>query len=129
VAFYLLIVLVAYEAILPLMGFASGSGAKWLDSTFGAPQALGKILATLLFGIAILRAGTLPRGGAWLMIIAVLVFLGTIVSFIVGANESITDWSLPVASMLYGLGFVILGYGLWSHRSEPVQPARPAPIT
>jgi hypothetical protein len=129
VAFYLLIVLVAYEAILPLMGFASESGARWLDSTFGAPQALGKIFATLLFGIAILRAGTLPRAGAWIMIIAVLVFLGTIVSFIVGANGSITNWSLPVASMLYGLGLVILGYGLWTHRSDPVLPARPAPAT
>ena len=129
VAFYILIVLVAYEAVLPLMGLGSGSGAKWLESTFGPLQSLGKILATLLFGIAILRAGSLPRAGAWLMIVGVLVFLGTLVSFIVGANETITNWSLPVASMLYGLGFVILGYGLWSHRSEPVQPARPAPIT
>src|SRR5215212_2617277 len=125
----LLIVLTTYEAILPLIAEIAGpAGAEWLDSFIGLPQALGKILSTLLFGIAILRAGTLPRVGAWLMIVAVLLYLSIIVSFIVGP-EAFATWGFPIASGLYGLALIALGYGLWSHRSEPVLPARPAPIT
>jgi len=129
VGFYLLIVLTAYEAILPLIAEIAGSaGAEWLDSFIGPPQALGKILGTLLFGSAILRAGTLPRAGAWLLILAVLVYLTIIASFIVGP-EAFANWSFPIAGGLYGLALVTLGYSLWSHRSESVQPARPARVS
>ena len=117
-----------YEAILPLIAEIAGpAGTDRLDS-LGPLQALGKILATLLFGIAILRTGILPRAGAWLMIVAVLVYLSIIVSFIVGP-EAFATWAFPIASGLYGLALIALGYGLWSHRSDPVQPAQPAPIT
>ena len=130
VGFYLLIVLTAYEAILPLVAEIAGpAGAEWLDSFIGLPQALGKILGTLLFGIAILRAGTLPRAGAWLLILAVLLYLSIIVSIIMGP-EAFANWSFPIANGLYGVALIALGYGLWSHRSESVQPpAQPAPIT
>ncbi len=129
VGFYLLIVLVGYEAILPLIAITAGSGAaEGLDSFIGPLQALGKILGTLLFGIAILRAGSLPRTGAWLLILAVLVYLTIIASFIVGP-EGFANWSFPIAGGLYGLGCIVLGYGLWSYRSEPVQPARPARVS
>ena len=129
VGFYLLIVLTAYEAILPLVAEIAGpAAAEWLDS-IGLLQALGKILGTLLFGSAILRAGTLPRAGAWLLIVAVLLYLSIIVSIIMGP-EAFANWSFPIANGLYGVALIALGYGLWTHRSDPVQPpARPAPVT
>jgi hypothetical protein len=127
VGLYMLIVVTAYNAILPLITLASGSAAESVDSSLGPLYALGKMLAVLLFGIALLRAGTLPRAGAWLMLSAVPVVLVTIGSFIVGP-EAFGDWSFPVAAGLFGLAFITLGSGLWSHRSEPVQPARPAPV-
>jgi hypothetical protein len=126
--FYMLIVVTAYNAILPSIALASGSAAESVDNSLGPLYAFGKVLAVLLFGIAILRAGTFPRAGAWLMIFCVPVVLVTIGSFIVGP-ESFADWSFPVAATLYGLAFITLGSGLWSHRSEPVQPARPARVS
>jgi hypothetical protein len=127
VGFYLLVVITAYDVILALMALGSASAAESVDSYLGPLKELGKILGILLFGIAILRAGTLPRAGAWLMIFAVVVAFVSVGSFIVGP-EAFSDWSFPVAAVLLGLAFMILGYGLWSHRDEPVQPARPAPV-
>src|SRR5919112_1475704 len=103
VGVFLLIVFTTYEAILPLVAEIAGPAvAERLDSIGGPLQALGKILSTLLFGTAILRAGTLPRAGAWLLIIAVLVYLSIIVSFIVGP-EGFANWGFPEANGLYGL--------------------------
>jgi hypothetical protein len=128
VGVFLLIVLSAYEAILPLTAIIAGPAvAERLDS-IGPLQALGKILSSLLFGIAILRAGTLPRGGAWLLIVAVLVYSSIIVSFIVGP-EAYATWVFPIANGLYGVALIALGYGLWAHRGESVQPTRAAPVT
>jgi hypothetical protein len=128
VGFYLLIVITSFEVILALTALTPGSAAESVDGYLGPPKELAKILGILLFGTAILRAGTLPRAGAWLMIFAVLVALVSIGSFIVGP-EAFADWSFPVAAALYGLAFMTLGYGLWSHRNEPVQPARPARVS
>jgi hypothetical protein len=128
VGFYLLIVITSFEVILALTALTPGSAAESVDGYLGPPKELVKILGILLFGTAILRAGTLPRAGAWLMIFAVLVALVSIGSFIVGP-EAFADWSFPVAAALYGLAFMTLGYGLWSHRNEPVQPARPARVS
>jgi hypothetical protein len=129
VGFYVLIVLVAYEAILPLIALTAGSGAaEGFDSYGGPPQAVGKIVGTVLFGIAVLRSGGLPRAGAWLLILGVGVYLAIVVSFIVGP-EAFARWGFPLANGLYGLGLIVLGYGLWSHRGEPVQSARPARVS
>jgi len=126
---YLLIVITSFEAIFTLIAFlASGSAVEGVDSSLGPPKELGKIFALTLFGIAILRTGTLPRAGAWLMLSAVLVVVVSIGSFIVGP-AAFANWSFPVAAVLLGLAFITLGSGLWSHRSEPVQPAQQAPIT
>ena len=59
--FYMLIFITAYEVILALTALASVSAAESVDSSFGPLKELGKILGLLLFGIAILRAGTLSR--------------------------------------------------------------------
>jgi hypothetical protein len=126
--FCLLSIMTACEVALASTALASASAAEGIDSYLGPPKELVKILGILLFGIAILRTGTLPRAGAWMMLFAVVVVLVSIGSFIVGP-AAFADWSFPVAAVLNGLGFITLGYGLWSHRNEPVQPARPARVS
>ena len=127
VGFSLLVVVTAYEVILALMALTSASAAQSVDGSIGPLKELGKVLSILLFGIAILRAGTLPRAGAGLMILAVVVAVVSIGS-IIGGLEAFSDWSFPVAGVLLGLGYALLGYGLWSHRDEPGQPARLARV-
>ncbi len=127
VGFALLVVITAYEVILALMALTSTSAAQSVDGFIGPLKELGKVLSILLFGIAILRAGTLPRAGAGLMILAVVVAVVSIGS-IIGGLEAFSDWSFPVAAVLLGLGYALLGYGLWSHRDEPVQPTRLARV-
>jgi hypothetical protein len=86
-------------------------GAQWLD-TVGAVNLLG-ILGWVLFGVAILPAGRLPRGGALLLIAAAPTELGVIVAMVAsGYTLPNLLWSVP--AILFGLGWVWLGYGLWS---------------
>jgi hypothetical protein len=125
--FCVLVVVTAYEVVLALVALASAPAAESVDGYLGPIKELVKILGILLFGIAILRAGTLPRAGAWMMILAVLVVLASIGSFIVGP-AAFADWSFPVAAALYGLAFILLGYGLWSHRDRTAAQARPARV-
>jgi hypothetical protein len=78
----------------------------------------------VMVGVAILRAGRLPRGGAWLLIAFVLAKVGVIVAMAV-SGYTLPDllWSLP--AILFGLGWVWLGYGLWSEsRASAGQPSR-----
>ena len=53
-------------------------GARW----FGTLEAVDLLifLGTVMFGVAILRSGRLPRGGAWLIIAFVLAKVGVIVA-------------------------------------------------
>jgi hypothetical protein len=120
----LAIVSLANVVIYLIFALTEGAGAQWFDARFGLIQALLTIFGTLLSGMGILRARSLPRAGAWLWILAALSFLGIIVSFIVGANDTFANWGFLVADGLFGLGCIVLGHGLWSHRGEPVQPAR-----
>ena len=81
-------------------------------------------LGTVMFGVAILRSGMLPRGGAWLLIAFVLAKVGVIVAMAV-SGYTLPDllWSLPL--ILFGLGWVWLGYGLWSESGISVgRPSR-----
>jgi hypothetical protein len=67
----------------------------------------------LLFGAAVLRAGRLPRGGAWLLIAAALTnVLGILAMIITGGT--LGAWVFVVPTVLFGLGWAWLGYGLWS---------------
>ena len=86
-------------------------GARWFE-TLGAVDLL-IFLGTVMFGIAILRSGRLPRGGAWLLIAFVPAKVGVIVAMAV-SGYTLPDllWSMPL--ILFGLGWVWLGYGLWS---------------
>jgi len=96
-------------------------GARWFE-TLGAVVLL-IFLGTVMFGVAILRSGMLPRGGAWLLIAFVVAKVGVIVAMAV-SGYTLPDllWSLPL--ILFVLGWVWLGYGLWSKsRTSAGQPS------
>jgi hypothetical protein len=126
--FYMLIVVsVANAIIYAFFALTEGAGAQWFEARFGPLQALLMIFGILLFGIGILRAGSLPRAGAWLWVLAVLVYVGIIVGIIAGVSP-IYNWGFLAADALFGLGCIILGYGLWSHREERVQKTQPTQV-
>lgn len=64
-------------------------------------------LGWLLFGLASLRAGVLPRGAAILMIV------GALLSFV------LTSFNLPLWSVVLGMAMTWMGYVLWSGIGEP----------
>lgn len=64
-------------------------------------------LGWLLFGLASLRAGELPRGASVLLIIGAVIFP------VLGALE------VPFAAVLYGAAVAWMGYALWSGDEEP----------
>jgi hypothetical protein len=74
------------------------------------------LLGYIVFGIATIRAGVLPRWGVLLLIVGVVVGApGPAVPFLVRA----------AGTVLFGLGQVWLGYTLWSGTGEIAR--RPAP--
>jgi hypothetical protein len=108
-----------YMSIFAFMVIAIGSlgvllslwGAHWFETLEAVTLLI--FLGTVMFGVAILRSGRLPRGGAWLIIAFVVAKVGVIVAMAV-SGYTLPDvlWSLPL--ILFGLGWVWLGYGLWS---------------
>lgn len=93
---------------------AHGAGAL-------GPFAFLSILAFPLFGIAVLRAGVLPRLSGWLQIISVpALFLG---AFIVSPDAPApfgTMAAAPIAWMyfLVFLGYAVGGYALWTNKER-----------
>jgi glycerophosphoryl diester phosphodiesterase len=85
------------------------------------------LLGLLLFGTAVLRAGRLPRAGAWLLIAAALTNVGGILAMIVSGGTlwiwlgTLGAWLSIVATVLFGLGWGWLGYGLWSEEASSAQ--------
>src|SRR5262249_57125129 len=81
---------------------------------------LSLIPGYVAFGVAMLRAGVLPRGGAWLLIV------GVVLAILPPEPVGPVPWAgLVAGGVLFGAGEVWLGYALWS--GEPRQTARPAP--
>jgi len=122
VGFYMSIFAFVVIAITSLGVLLNLWGARWFE-TLGAVVLL-IFLGTVMFGVAILRSGRLPRGGAWLIIAFVVAKVGVIVAMAV-SGYTLPDllWSLPL--ILFGLGWVWLGYGLWSEsRASAGQPSR-----
>jgi hypothetical protein len=111
VGFYMSIFAFVVGTITSLGVLLSLWGARWFETL--SVVALPLFLGTVLFGVAILRSGRLPRGGAWLIIAFVVAKVGVIVAMAV-SGYTLPDvlWSLPL--ILFGLGWVWLGYGLWS---------------
>jgi hypothetical protein len=87
----------------------SGAFVTGLVLTFGL-FALGG----LLFGLATLRAGVLPRGAAALLII------GAVAYPLAGMLE------LPFAGIVFGLAVAWLGFALWSGAGEREMVAKAA---
>ena len=81
---------------------------------FVVPGLLALVGGFLLVGIAILRAGVLPRWVAVLIVVGALAMLG--------ANEQTARVLLMIP---FGVAWVAVGYALWSGNGEPVrQPQR-----
>ncbi len=82
------------------------------------------LVGLLLFGAAVLRAGRLPRGGGWLLIAAALTNVLVILAMIVSGG-TLGGWLFIVPTVLFGLGWAWLGYGLLSEGvASNEQPSR-----
>jgi hypothetical protein len=79
------------------------------------PVELLLIIGAVLFSMATVRAGLLPRRGALLIIFGALGFFG--IAFAGIAPE----WFISVAVVLSGAGWAWLGYALWSETSKSAQ--------
>jgi hypothetical protein len=73
------------------------------------------MIGAVLFGMATIRMNVLPSGGAWLIIIGALVYLGI---KIVGVGP---EWLISVPVAILGAGWAWLGHALWSESGESVQ--------
>jgi hypothetical protein len=94
----------------------------------GAVALVGVLLVSVgsvLFGIGILRAGSLPRAGAWLLIVSIPIFVIAIVTSTATGDAHWTNWFFVIGEVVFGSGLIVLGYGLWSRRNEPVQLVSP----
>lgn len=77
------------------------------------PLATGSLLITsVLCSASVLRAGILPRGGPLLLVVSPLLLTG--VAFLAGTESG---WLFSAPQLLWGAGWVWLGYDLWSKRA------------
>ena len=109
--FYLCVFAFAAITILSVGILLNLWGAQWYETL--AAVEIPLILGTTMFGVAILRAGRLPRGGAWLLIAYSVSVVGVIVAMAV-SGYTLGDWLWTAPSVPFTLGCVWLGYGLWS---------------
>lgn len=123
VGFYICVFVFALVAILDL-GIILNEEVEQVYLALGPVRGPLLILGLLLFGIATLRAEMLPRGGAWLLIAAALTNVIGILAMI-NSGGTLGGWIFIVSTVLFGLGWAWLGYGLWSLQDELTQqPAR-----
>ena len=82
-------------------------------------------IGLVIFGMAAIQAKVLPRWSRVLpMIMGLTVTLGALsssVAFGLG-NESVSDvvWPVMIFFLSFGLGWILLGYALWSDRRNQV---------
>ena len=113
VGFYMYVIAFVVPTILSLGGLLNLWGARWTDPG-GGVQELTTLLGSALFGVAILRAGVGPlKGGAWLLIAGVITEVGAIAAMVV-SGFTLGQWVWTVPTVVFVLGWVWLGYGLWS---------------
>lgn len=80
------------------------------------PLATGSLLVgSVLCGASVLRADILPRGGPLLLVVGPLLLMGVV--FFAGTQSS---WLFSAPQLLWGAGWVWLGYGLWSKRASSI---------
>ena len=86
---------------------------------------LAFMVGIVLFGIATLRAGVLPRIAAVLFAFGPLA--GLVLDLLTGAffDEEATPWGLYIGNAAFAVGLIWLGYAVWSGRGAASdQPAR-----
>ena len=79
---------------------------------------LGYIVGYIVFGIATMRAGVLPRWSGLLLIIGSAMFL---ISEAVPLNASLSHLIVTIGDVIFGAGFVWMGFALWSEKREPAR--------
>ena len=66
-------------------------------------------VGSVLFGADTLRAGSLPRAGAWLLIVSIPIFVIAIVASTAIGNSPWTNWFFVVGEVVCGSGCIVLG--------------------
>jgi hypothetical protein len=123
VGFYVCVFVFALVAILDL-GIIVNEGVEQTYIALGPVRGPLLLLGLLLLGAAVLRAGRLPRPGAWLLIAAALTNVLGILGMIVSGG-TLGAWVFIIPTVLFGLGWGWLGYGLWSESGAATeQPSR-----
>jgi hypothetical protein len=67
----------------------------------------------ILFGVATMRAGVLPRWSGLLLIIGVLFFMNSEAQLF---DRALSHVIATIGDVVFGLGFAWAGYVLWSER-------------
>lgn len=103
--FYLALVAITARILGAVVFLAGSSALEWIS----LPATLGMLVGLVIYGVATLRAGVLPRWYGLALIVSMPV-------------------TLPLSvygTALFGLIVVVLGYGLWLHRGAATgQPSR-----
>jgi len=76
---------------------------------------VGFALGYVLFGVATMRAGVLPRWAGLLLIIGVLLFMLSEAGLL---ERTLSHVSVTAGDIMFGLGLAWLGYALWSEKRE-----------
>jgi hypothetical protein len=123
VGFYVCLFVFALIAILDL-GIIVNEGVEQTYIALGPVRGPLLLVGMLLFSAAELRTERLPHGGAWLLLASALTNgLGILAMIISGGT--LGAWVFIVTTVLFGLGWVWLGYGLWSESGATTeQPSR-----
>jgi len=121
VGFYVCILVFALIALLDL-GILVNEGMEEIYLALGPVRGLLLPLGLLLFGAAVLRAERLPLGGAWMLIAAALTSVLSIFGMIFSGG-TLGPWVFIVPTVLFGLGWAWLGYGLYLESSVSSQQA------
>jgi glycerophosphoryl diester phosphodiesterase len=117
VGFYTCVFIFALVAISDL-SILVNEGVEQTHIPLGpARETLLLLLGLLLFGAALVRAGRLPRAGACLLIAAAVVGI----SAMIVSGGALGALIFILATVLFGLGWGWLGYGLWSEEASSAQ--------
>jgi hypothetical protein len=108
---YMLIVGCVLNTIVYLGFVPSEGGVSYVAVPLGS-------VGSVLFGVGILRAGSLPRAGAWLLIVSIPIFVIAVVASTALGNSPWTNWFFVMGEVVFGSGLIVLGSRLRSHRGE-----------
>lgn len=99
-------VIVASLTLIAIGGVVSGTN-------IALPVGLLVAVGSAMFGVAALRSGAFPRGGAVLVLVSSPIYFAAAIAAILGAQA---EWLLPATQAVAGLGWTWIGAGLLSGR-------------